>query len=57
MAPNLSEEQQVIIVINLFGANTPKGLHICYVSATFIDMCFKNIEEMKPKVSVSTKWS
>ena len=57
MAPNLSEEQQVIIVINFFGANNPKGLHICYVSATFIDMCYKNIEEMKPKLSVSTKWS
>ena len=25
MAPNLSEEQQVIIVINFFDANTPKG--------------------------------
>ena len=24
MAPNLSEEQQVIIVINFFGANAPK---------------------------------
>ena len=55
MAPNLSEEQQVIIVINIFDANTPKGLHICYVLTAYIDMCYKNIEEMKPKRSVSTK--
>ena len=41
MAPNLSEEQQVIIVINFFGANTPKGLHICYVPTAYIDMCCK----------------
>ena len=56
MAPNLSENQQVI-VINFFGSNTPKGLHICYVPTAYIDMCYKNIEEMKPKRSASTKWS
>ena len=55
MAPNLSEEQQVI-VINFFGANTPKGLHICYVPTAHIDMRYKSIEKMKPKQSVSTKW-
>ena len=56
MAPNLSEEQQ-ILVIKFFGANTLKGLHICYVPADHIDMHYKSIEEMKPKWSVSTKWS
>ena len=55
MAPNLSEEQQVIIVISYFGASTPKGLHSCYVPTAYIDMCYKNIEKMKPKWSVSTK--
>ena len=50
MAPNLSEEQQIIvIVINFFCANTPKGLHIGYVRTAHIDMCYKKIEEMKPK--------
>ena len=57
MDPNLWEEQQVIIVIKFFCANTPKGLHICYVPTAYIDMCYKNKEEMKPKRSVSTKWS
>ena len=55
MAPNPSEEQQVIIVISYFGANTPKGLHRCYVATAYIHMCYKNIEKMKPKRSVSTK--
>ena len=45
MAPNLSEEQQVIIVISYFGASTPKGLHSCYVPTAYIDMCYKNIEK------------
>ena len=53
MDPNLSEEQQVIM-INFFGANTPKGLHICFVPTAHID---KSIEEVKIKRSVSTKWS
>ena len=44
MAPNLSEEQQMI-VIHFFGANSPKGLHICYVPTAYIDMRYKNIEE------------
>ena len=57
MDPNLWEEQQVIIVIKFFGVNTPKGLHICYVPTAYIDMCYKNKEEMKPKRSVSIKWS
>ena len=48
MAPNLSEEQQVIIVINFLMPTLLKGLHICYVPTTaYIDMCYKNIEEMK----------
>ena len=55
MAPNLSQEQEVIIVINFFGANTPKGLHTCYVPTAYKDICYKNLEELKPNWSVSTK--
>ena len=51
MDPNLSEEQQVI-VINFFGANTPKGLHICVVPTAHID---NSMEEVKTKRSVNTK--
>ena len=55
MAPNLSEEQQMI-VIHFFGANSPKGLHICYVPTAYTDMRYKN-RRMKPKQTVSTKLS
>ena len=54
MAPNLSEEQQIIVIYFLV-PTLLKGLHICYVHTALIDMHYKNIEEMKPKQSVSTK--
>ena len=56
MAPNLSEEEQIIVIYFLV-PTLLKGLHICYVHTALIDMHYKNIEEMKPKQSVSTKWS
>ena len=54
MGPNLSEEQQVIM-INVFGANTPKGIHICFVPTSHIGIRYKSIEEVKTKQSVSIK--